>query len=327
MHLPQFFLSHAYLLLAAWVFAEQIGVPLPAAPLLLTAGTLTATHQLHLVPVLGAILFGSLVSDVTWYGLGQRYGHKVVRLLCRLTPQRDTCVRRTEGYFTKHGAGTLLVSKFLPGLNTMAGAIAGQTGMRFGKFLLFDAGGVLLWALAFVVGGRFAGDLLNHHPHALRWVAHFAVLLFVLLLLGFVVVRVWRTRRTMASIRMDRLTPEVLYGLMQENKPLFVVDLRHPLDYLPDPRTLPGAVVLTPDRLVEVGQEIPRDRDVVLLCTCPNEETAVRMALVIRKMGVTRVRPLLGGFEGWKDRGYPLVPIGEPRPAEKTEFDAMASTV
>ena len=168
---------------------------------------------------------------------------------------------------------------------------------------------------------------MKHHPHALAWAAHFAVLLFVLLLLGFVVFRVWRTRRTMASIRMDRLTPEALYGLMQKSEPLFVVDLRHPLDYLPDPRTLPGAVVLTPDRLVEVGQEIPRDRDVVLFCTCPNEETAVRMALTIRKMGVTRVRPLLGGFEGWKDRGYPLVLIGEPQKAEKIEFDAMASAV
>ena len=327
MHLPQLFLSHAYLLLAAWVFAEQIGIPLPAAPLLLAAGTLTATHRLHLLPVLLSILGGSLVSDMTWYGLGKRYGHKVVRVLCRLTPQRDACVRRMEGYFAKHGASTLLLSKFLPGLNTMAGAIAGQTGMRFEKFLLLDAGGVLIWALAFVVGGRFAGDLLNHHPHALAWAAHFAMLLFVLLLLVFVAVRMWRHRRALASIRMDRLTPEALYGLMQKGEPLFVVDLRHPLDYLPDPRTLPGAVVLTPDRLVEVGQEIPRDRDVVVFCTCPNEETAVRMALTIRKLGVTRVRPLLGGFDAWKDRGYPLQPIGEARPAEPREFDAMAPAV
>ncbi len=327
MHFTQLFLSHAYLLLAAWVFAEQIGIPVPAAPLLLTAGTLTATHELHLLPVLLSILFGSLVSDITWYVLGKRYGHKVVRLLCRLTPQRDTCVRRTEGYFSKHGASTLLLSKFLPGLNTMAGAIAGQTGMRFEKFLLFDTGGVLIWALAFVVGGRFAGDLLKHHPHALAWAAHFAVLLFALLLLGFVAFRVWRTRRTLQSIRMDRLTPEALRELMEQGEPLFLVDLRHPLDYLPDPRTLPGAMVLTPDRLVEVGQEIPRDRDVVLFCTCPNEETAVRMALTVRKMGVTRVRPLLGGFEGWKERGYPLVAIGESRQAEKPEFHAMASAV
>ena len=305
------FLAHAYLVLFAWVFAEQVGLPVPSAPLLIMAGTLTATHRLHLTPVLGSILLGSLLSDVLWYFLGQRYGHRVVRLLCRFTPERNTCVQRTEGYFEKHGASTLLISKFVPALNTMAGAIAGQTGMDFRRFLLFDACGVLLWALAFVVGGRFFGDFLKLHPHALAWFAHFAVTVFALLLLGFVVTRILRRQRSLAEIRTDRLRPEELYAMLQDREPPYIVDLRHPLDYLPDPRTLPGAVIMTPDRLVEMNSSIPRDRDVVLFCTCPNEETAVRMALTIRKMGVSRVRPLLGGFDGWRKLGYPLVAIAE----------------
>ena len=303
------FLTHAYLVLFLWVMAEQIGLPLPAAPLLLTAGTLTATHKLALAPVLLSVLLGSLVSDISWYFLGKRYGHLVVRLLCRFSPGQDTCVQRTEGYFSKHGASTLLVSKFLPALNTMAGAIAGQTGMDFRMFLLFDAGGVLLWALAFVVGGRFFGDFLKLHPHALAWFAHFALFVFVLLLLGFVVSRIVQRRRSLAESRTDRLSPETLFRMLEDGQPVYIVDLRHPLDYLPDPRTLPGAVVMTADRLVEMSASIPRDRDVVLFCTCPNEETAVRMALAVRKMGVERVRPLLGGFDGWKDLGYPLVAI------------------
>ncbi len=311
------FLTHAYLVLAVWVFAEQVGLPLPSAPLLIAAGTLTATHKLHLPAVLAAVLAGSLVSDTGWYFLGKRYGHRVVRALCRLSPSRDACVQRTEGYFGKHGASTLLVSKFLPALNTIAGAIAGQPGMPFRLFLLFDAGGVLLWALAFTVGGRFAGDILNHHPHALSWVAHFAVGLFTLLLAAWIVSRIVQRRRAFAEIRMDRLTPEALHARMEAGEPMYLVDLRHPLDYLPDPRTLPGAVVLTPDRLVEVAAEVPRDREVVLFCTCPNEETAVHMAHAIRKAGVQRVRPLLGGFDGWKQLGYPLVPIaGTEAPAD-----------
>ncbi len=311
MSFTHLFLNHAYLVLAAWVFTEQIGVPIPSAPLLLAAGTLTATHRLHLAPVLLSILLGSLASDIIWFFLGKRYGHTVVRVLCRFLPHRDTCVQRTEDYFGKHGASTLLVSKFIPALNTMAGAIAGQTGMQFRKFLLFDAGGVLLWALAFVVGGRFVGDLLKRYPHALAWAAHFALALFVLLLAAWVVSREVRRRRSFAEIRMDRVTPEQLWALLEAGEPVHIVDLRHPLDYLPDPRTLPGAVVLTPDRLVESSGAIPRDRDVVLFCTCPNEETAVRMAWTIRKLGVTRVRPLLGGFDGWKGAGYPVVTIAE----------------
>ncbi len=314
------FLDHAYLVLAVWVFVEQMGVPIPSAPLLLAAGTLTATHKLHLVPVLGAVLMGSLVSDILWYFLGKRYGGAVLRVLCRFLPHRDTCVERTEGYFGRHGASTLLLSKFLPGLNTMAGAFAGQTGMAFRKFLLLDAGGVLLWALAFVVGGRFAGDLLKKYPDALAWAAHFAVALFAVLLAVWVASRELRRRRSLEEIRMDRLTPQALRAMLEAGEPVYLVDLRHPLDYLPDPRTLPGAVVLTPDRLVESSASIPRDRDVVLFCTCPNEETAVRMAMTIRKMGVARVRPLLGGFDGWKSAGYPLVSmVGDDVRLEKLE--------
>ncbi len=308
------FLTHAYTVLFLWVLVEQLGLPLPSAPALLTAGTLTATHKLSLAPVLVSIVMGSLLSDVAWYFMGKRYGGSVVRLLCRFTPSRDACVRRTEGYFSKHGGSTLLVSKFLPALNTMAGAIAGQTGMDFRLFLLLDVGGILLWALAFVVGGRFVGDLLKQHPHALAVTAHFAVALFALLLIGFVVSRLWRRRSWLAEIRTDRISPEALREMLERDEPLYLVDLRHPLDYLPDPRTLPGAVVLTPDRLVELGDAIPRDRDVVLFCTCPNEETAVQMALTIRRMGILRVRPLLGGFGGWRDLGYPLVPIAQAEP-------------
>ena len=303
------FLLHAYTVLFLWVLLEQVGLPIPSAPLLLAAGTLTATHKLSLTAVLLAILLGSLVSDISWYYLGKRYGNAVVRLLCRITPQRDTCVRRTEDYFGKHGASALLVAKFLPALNTMAAAIAGQTGMQFRTFLVCDAAGVLLWALAFVVGGRLFGDLLKLHPHALAWAAHFAAALFILVLAGFIASRIWRQRRRMAEIRTDRLSPEALHGMLDRGEPLYLVDLRHPLDYLPDPRTLPGAVVMAPDRFTQTMADVPRDRDVVLFCTCPNEETAVRMALAIRKQGVSRARPLLGGFNGWRDRGYPLVPI------------------
>ncbi len=304
-----FFLAHAYLVLFVWTMVEQFGVPIPTAPLLLTVGTLTATHQLRLAPVLLAVLLGSLVSDVSWYFLGRRYGGAVVRFVCRFTPQSTVCVQRTEGYFGKHGANALLFAKFVPGLSTMAGAIAGQTRMRLQTFLAFDAVGVLLWGLSFTVGGRFFGDFLKLHPHALAWFAHFAVSVFLLLLAGFVVNRILQQRRSMAEIRTARLSAVELHTMLDNGEEVYIVDLRHPLDYLPDPRTLPGAVLLTPDRLVESGSLIPRDRDVVLFCTCPNEETAVRMAMTIRKMGVTRVRPLLGGYDAWKDLGYPLVTI------------------
>lgn len=304
-----FFIRYGYLVVFLWVLTEQLGIPIPSAPVLLTAGTLTATHKLYLPFVVTSALVGSLIADSIWYVFGQRYGSAVVRLVCRLSMESSACVRKTEGYFVKRGPAALLLAKFIPGLGTMAAPIAGQIGMGYGRFLLFDAGGVLLWCFTVTLGGRFFGDVLKHNPHALSWAAHFAVLLFVLLFVGFLVWRMLQRRAFLRSVRMARLEPRDLKRMMDNGQPLFIVDLRHPLDYLPDPRTLPGALSLTPDKLVEQKDRIPRDQEIVLFCTCPSEATAAKMALTLRKMGIQRVRPLRGGYDEWKRLGYPLVEI------------------
>jgi rhodanese-related sulfurtransferase len=116
-------------------------------------------------------------------------------------------------------------------------------------------------------------------------------------------------RAFLRSVRMARIEPSELKDLIDSGQAVFVVDLRHPLDYLPDPRTLPGAFSMTPDKLVELSDRIPRDQEIVLFCTCPSEATAARMALRLRAMGINRVRPLRGGYDEWKKLGYPLVDI------------------
>lgn len=297
---------------------EQLGVPVPSAPVLLMAGTLTATHKLSLPLVLLAVLLGSLVSDTLWYFTGKRFGGAVVRLLCRLSMEASTCVRRTQDYFTKHGPGTLLLAKFIPGLGSVAAPIAGQTSMDFRVFLVYDTCGILLWALTVTLCGRFFGDVLKLHPNAFAWVEHSAVFLFAVLLLGFLIYRVLKQQAFLKQVRMARLEPQQLKAMLDQRQRIYIVDLRHPLDYLPDPRTLPGAVLMTPDKLVERSGEIPRDRDVVLFCTCPSEATAAKMALSLRKMGVYRVRPLRGGFDEWKRLGYPMENIQTSEPGMAT---------
>lgn len=304
-----FFLKYGYWILFLWVLIEQLGAPIPSVPLLITAGTLTATHAMTLTGVLIAVILGSLISDSLWYWMGKRYGATVVKLLCRLSMESSTCVRKTEGYFTKHGPGALILAKFIPGLGSVAAPIAGQTGMEYPFFALYDTAGIVVWALAFTLCGRFFGDFLKHHPNALDWVTRFGFVLFVLLLLGFFVARFVRQRAFIRELRLARIGPEELKTMLDHEQPVYIVDLRHPLDYLPDPRTLPGAVLLSPDSLIEHAAEIPRDRDVVLFCTCPSEATSAKMALALRRLGVYRVRPLHGGFDEWKKLGYPLVEI------------------
>lgn len=304
-----FFVRHAYWILFLWVLVEQLGIPVPSTPILLTAGTLTATHHLSLYFVVPAALAGSLVSDSIWYWLGKRYGGSMVRVLCRLSFESTICVRKTEAYFAKRGPASLLVAKFIPGLGTVAAPIAGETEMPFRVFLLYDTAGILLWVISVTLCGKFFGDVLKTHPNALAWAGHFALALFALLFIGILIWRMVRQKMFLREIRMARIFPDELKAQLERGDEVVVVDLRHPLDYLPDPRTLPGALLLTPDKLMDQIALIPKNREVVLFCTCPSEATAAKTALQLKKAGITRVRPLYGGYDEWKKRGYPLVNI------------------
>lgn len=304
-----FFIRHAYWIVFLWVLAEQLGVPLPSTPILLTAGTLTATHHLDLSLVIVAALGGSLVSDSLWYWLGKRFGGTMVRLLCRLSFESTVCVRKTEEYFAKRGPASLLVAKFVPGLGTVAAPIAGQTDMPFRIFLLYDAAGIVLWTLTVTLSGKFFGDVLRRHPQALAWMGHSALLLVALLFVGLLLWRVMQQRMFLREMRMARIFPDELKAQMDRGDEVFIVDLRHPLDYLPDPRTLPGALLLSPDKLKQQVGLIPTNREVVLFCTCPSEAISAKAALELRKVGISNVRPLYGGYDEWKKRGYPLVEI------------------
>jgi membrane protein DedA with SNARE-associated domain/rhodanese-related sulfurtransferase len=307
----EFFVGHAYAILFLWVLVEQVGVPIPSIPLLLTAGTLSATHRVHLVPALMAVVVACILSDSTWFALGRRFGGGVIRVLCKMSMEASTCVAKTEGYFTRRGPETLLFAKFVPGLSTVAAPIAGQTGMAYPRFLLYDLCGTLLWSLSFLLAGFFFGDIAKRSQSFFGLLSHFAVAVFVLMVAGFFVWRVIKQRRFLAQVRELRLEPQQLKDMLDCIPPPFIVDLRHPLDYLPDPRVLPGAIRIGPSEIARHAQRIPRDRDVILYCTCPSEETSAKVALQLHRLGITRVRPLRGGFDGWKKAGYPLLDYAE----------------
>jgi rhodanese-related sulfurtransferase len=214
----------------------------------------------------------------------------------------------------KRGAVTLLFAKWVPGLSTMAPPIAGQARIPYWRFLIYDTRGTLIWGGAWLFAGRFFGDVAERSNQFFGMLEHFALALVVLMVVAVIVFRVVKKRQFLMELRGLRLEPAQLLAMIedarrQSKEPPFIVDLRHPLDILPDPRTLPGAVRIGPQELKERNALIPRDRDIVLYCTCPSEETSGKMALELRRMGIRRVRPLRGGLQGWKDAGYPLEAI------------------
>lgn len=324
-----FFVKYAYLVLFVWVLIEQLGVPIPSVPLLLTAGTLSATHRMSATMSLVSVLLACLVADSTWYLLGRQYGNRVLKLLCRFSLEAATCVTKTEGYFVRRGPVTLLFAKFVPGLSTVAAPIAGQTGMTFERFLMWDLAGSVIWAEAYLLAGRFFGDLAERSAMALHLLSHFAVALVAAMVVGLFIYRLYKRQRFLSNVKSMRIEPEALKAMLDDSIAQgsvvpFIVDLRHPLDYLPDPRVLPGALRIGPAELALHAERLPRDRDVILYCTCPSEETSAKVALQLHRLGVTRVRPLRGGFDGWKMAGYPLEEYIEPAPATTVLRPAVA---
>ena len=99
-----------------------------------------------------------------------------------------------------------------------------------------------------------------------------------------------------------------LHRRQEAGEDLLVVDLRSAADLHNDPFIIKGALHVHLHELELRHVEIPRDRDVILYCSCPNEVTSARMALLLHKRGITRVRPLGGGINAWRKRNYPLVP-------------------
>jgi membrane protein DedA with SNARE-associated domain/rhodanese-related sulfurtransferase len=311
-------LTYGYLLLFAWVLVEQFGIPLPAAPVLLAAGALSAQHELSFPLALLACVLASLTADSAWFLIGRRYGHHVLRILCKLSLEPTTCVRRTQDSFGRRRGVTVMVAKFVPGLSTLAPPVAGQNGMGFGSFLFFDGIGAMLWVGALLLAGRFFGDLLKHDPRMLDWAGEFSGGLLFLGILGFLVARIVRRRVILKNLAAARLEPEELKQWLDAGEPVYIVDLRHPAE--PDSFTLPGAHRISPKALADRHQEIPRDRDIVVFCDCPNEASAAKTAITLHKLGIERVRPLRGGYDEWKRLGFPMdvVAAAAPEPVSAT---------
>lgn len=307
MALPEhILLTYGYLLLFGWVLIEQFGIPLPATPVLLAAGGLSAEHHISFAAAFVAGLAACLIADTSWFLIGQRYGHHVLRILCKLSMEPTICVRRTQDSFGRRRSVMLMFAKFVPGLATLAAPIAGQNGMNLGAFLFFDGIGAVLWLTALLTCGRLFGAALERDPSLLDWVGRFSGALLLLAIVGWFVWRVLRRRAVLKKLVQSRLEPEELKAQLDAGEQVYIVDLRHPLELLAEPFTLPSAMHFSPDALSARHTEIPRDRDVVLFCTCPSEATAAKTAMTLHKLGIERVRPLRGGYDEWKRLGFPL---------------------
>jgi len=265
--LASFLLQHGHLFLFAAVFVEQAGLPVPAVPVLLAMGALVGLGKYTFATSAAVAVLACLLADFVWYRLGRSHGSSILRLMCRISLEPATCVRRAENVFGREGGRTLLYAKFVPGLSTVAPPVAGMARMSVVRFLLWDTAGAVIWTTTFLVLGYAFSLQIEKLAEA---TGALGARVGAAVVGGFALYVIWKLdqrRRLLKELEVARIEPDELFELMQSGRDVVVVDLRNTLERDEDPATLPGAIVISPEHLDERHEQIPRDRDVVLFCT------------------------------------------------------------
>lgn len=314
--LVELLLRHGALLVFLVTLAARVGLPVPAAPLLVVAGGLAAVGRFSLAGALGAALLANVAGDALWFAGGRRHGHRVMRLLCKVSLSPDSCVRRSELLIGRWGGSSLVAAKFVPGVSLVAAPMAGALGMPWRTFVLYELLGGGLWSGLFLGLGLLFSREIRRVLALMSGAGSTALAVLALLLAALLALRWWRRRRALRDLGLPRIGVEELRALLQGEAPPVVVDVR-PLSSLElDARRIPGARHVELDRIATLAGELHRGHDIVVYCNCPNDVSAAQAARVLHAHGFTRVRPLAGGLDAWFDAApQAQAPAAAPTPA------------
>lgn len=279
------------------VLLQQAGLPVPAVPTLLLAGSLAVSSS-QLANILAAAIVASVIADWMWYLAGRAFGYRVLSGLCKLSINPGSCVNQTEARFVRWGLGSLVIAKFIPGFSTVAPPIAGSLRMALPGFLVAAAAGAALWAgLALGTGWVLRREVqtvisaLDEQAGSVGLVLAGVAAIW----LGW---KLWQKYRFRQWSAVPHITPGELLTTMESEQPLLLLDLRGP-SMVAEAGPITGATVAEHDRLLEAVGDWPRNQPIVTLCACPEDAGAVQAARRLLDEGYLSVRPLKGGYEAW----------------------------
>src|SRR5271166_2453889 len=260
---------HGYLFLAVLCLAEAVGLPLPAALAILTAGAVAAYGGLHFYLVLGTALLAMTTGDVILYFTGRISGWALLGFLCRLSANPETCILRSAEYFYRRGKQTLLFAKFIPGINTMSPPLAGSMKMRLGDFLTYDTLGAAMYVGAYALAGYLFSDALRAITRGLRSAGFAAEVIFGLGLAAYLVYRIWVYRKYRLLDVIPRVPAEELARRLASEaaENMLIADVRSHGYYDADSERIAGSIRIEPNNLIEEVKNLPKDREIYLYCT------------------------------------------------------------
>jgi membrane protein DedA with SNARE-associated domain/rhodanese-related sulfurtransferase len=289
--------SITYPFLWVAVFARQLCLPVPAVFFLMTAGALAGRGELKIGIVLAVSTLGCLAADLIWFHAGRRWGSRIIRLLCSLSADPRFCVQRARSSFERWGLPSVMVVKFLPGLDAITPPLAGAEGASSAIFLGYDAIGALLWSSLYTGLGYFFASSLDSVATFLRRFSTALVLGIGLPLILYVGWRSMLLARMIHYLRLRRISPTELSARLESDPKIAIIDLLNFEDGDIN-GGIPGAIRIDPARLRRLSRLImPDDLEIILYCSSVREITSARVALALRKKGIPKVWILEGGLK------------------------------
>jgi membrane protein DedA with SNARE-associated domain/rhodanese-related sulfurtransferase len=298
-------LGHGALIIFAATLAARIGLPVPASPLLVVAGSLVVAGQMSVVAAIGTSIAANVLGDGAWFLAGRRHGYRVMKQLCRISLSPDSCVRQGESLITRWGGSSLIAAKFVPGVSVIAAPMAGALGMSTARFLAYEIAAAWVWTVAFMALGMVFSDQIQRIFDLMADAGRMATVVVVLALVALVALRYWRRRRFLRELRIPRIDVDELQALIEQGRDPLVIDVRSDAGMQVDARRIPGAVSVHLRDIAAKAAELAPDREIVVYCNCPNEASAARAAGILVRHGLLRARPLAGGLEAWVASGRP----------------------
>ena len=307
------FAEHPYPVLFLWVFCEQMGCPIPSAPLLIAAGALCVVSCGTWILTFVTVIVACLLADLIWFQLGRTRGDRLISLLLRFSLMSPASLAKTSEKLAKYNGLALILAKFVPGMSTLAPPLSGHSGMNRSRFILWDLAGSSLWAFSWLAGGRLLLRMFKASGHYIRLESGTGIRIVLFLIVAIIIWRIALQIQFLAFLHKRRVTPQGLLAMISLAKanagiPPYVIDLRAAQDVALDPRRIPNAVRVEPECLESRHHAIPRDREVILYCSCPSAATSTLWAFRLRRLGIVKVHLLRGGMKAWLDAGYDLTP-------------------
>jgi membrane protein DedA with SNARE-associated domain len=260
---------HGYSIVVAIVFAEAIGLPFPAALSLVTAGAAVAGHVLRAPILLPLALLAMLTGDTLLFFAGKRSGWRLLGFLCKVSANPETCILRAAESFYKRGKMTLVLAKFIPGVNTMGPPLAGSMKMPYSLFLRFDLMGATLYVLAYFTLGFLGRDFFKVIGNTFQMAGHTIEEVVIVAAVVYIVYRIWLVRKNRVYRVVPRVHVEELIQKLssEESGRVLLVDVRSHGYYDADAARIKGSVRIEPNNLEEELKRLSKDKDVYLYCT------------------------------------------------------------